>query len=260
MKKYSLIVAIVIVLIGGFLWWQKSASDESKQSISGQFDTAEYTIRLPDENLVFTYKRDLGGYQLEDRVSTTTDHPTLIRRITLTPIRDYIDQSTREGGEGSPAWTLAVYSNDLNQSPSTWADINAQESNIALAISPQEEIIVAGASGISYTIDGLYRNKVIIFASGSSMYVIHGAYLDETSPTYTDFPAWIDSFRFTPPQAVGSPQGKIDPRVACESALVYMTFPGGKEADIFVAECMEGKHPEVIERYIKDMGLDGAVI
>ena len=56
------------------------------------------------------------------------------------------------------------------------------------------------------------------------------------------------------------PQAKIDARVACESALAYMTFPSGEEADIFVTDCIDGKHPDVIERYISDMGLDGATI
>ena len=56
------------------------------------------------------------------------------------------------------------------------------------------------------------------------------------------------------------PQGKIDVRVACESALMYTTFTDGDSAEAYVEECVEGKHPEVIERYISDMGVDGAVI
>lgn len=55
--------------------------------------------------------------------------------------------------------------------------------------------------------------------------------------------------------------GKLDVRAVCESALMYMTFPDGAAAEAFVAECVEGKHPEVIERYKADNGLgDGAAI
>lgn len=55
--------------------------------------------------------------------------------------------------------------------------------------------------------------------------------------------------------------GKLDIRVVCESALMYMTFPDGAAADAFVASCVEGAHPEVIERYKADMGIgDGATI
>jgi hypothetical protein len=40
-----------------------------------------------------------------------------------------------------------------------------------------------------------------------------------------------------------------------------MTFSDGASADAFVAECKEGKHPEVIERFKADMNLgDGAAI
>ena len=55
--------------------------------------------------------------------------------------------------------------------------------------------------------------------------------------------------------------GKLNINVVCESALAYMSFTDGASADKFVAECKEGKHPEVIERYKKDMNLgDGANI
>ncbi len=57
------------------------------------------------------------------------------------------------------------------------------------------------------------------------------------------------------------PMGKLNINVVCESALSYMTFTDGASADAFVAECKEGKHPEVIERYKADMNLgDGATI
>lgn len=58
-----------------------------------------------------------------------------------------------------------------------------------------------------------------------------------------------------------SSQGKINIDVVCQGALAYMTFKDGASADAFVAECKEGKHPEVIERFKVDMNLgDGAKI
>jgi hypothetical protein len=56
-------------------------------------------------------------------------------------------------------------------------------------------------------------------------------------------------------------QGKLDINAVCQGALAYMTFSDGASADAFVAECKEGKHPEVIERFKADMNLgDGAAI
>lgn len=49
-------------------------------------------------------------------------------------------------------------------------------------------------------------------------------------------------------------------QIACESALMYTTFPDGASADAFVRECVEGKHPEVIERYEAQMKDSGAAV
>lgn len=62
-------------------------------------------------------------------------------------------------------------------------------------------------------------------------------------------------------QTKSEPQAKIDPRVACESALAYTTFSSGEEADAFVKDCIDGKYPEVIERYKAQLNLgEGAQI
>jgi hypothetical protein len=52
-----------------------------------------------------------------------------------------------------------------------------------------------------------------------------------------------------------APRGtKLDINAVCKSALAYMTFPDNRAVDVFMDECREGKHPEVIERFIKEMG------
>jgi hypothetical protein len=56
-------------------------------------------------------------------------------------------------------------------------------------------------------------------------------------------------------------QGKLNINVVCEQARSYMKFVDAKIADTFVADCKDGKHPEVIERYKAGLNLgDGAVI
>lgn len=56
-------------------------------------------------------------------------------------------------------------------------------------------------------------------------------------------------------------QGKLNIDVVCASALTYMTFENSVSADAFVAECKQGKHPEVIEHFKAQMNLgDGATI
>lgn len=62
------------------------------------------------------------------------------------------------------------------------------------------------------------------------------------------------------PAPTSGASAKINIAAVCEGALSYMTFPSGAAADTFVAECKEGKHPEVIERYKAQLGHDGAAI
>ncbi len=52
-----------------------------------------------------------------------------------------------------------------------------------------------------------------------------------------------------------SQAGKIDINAVCEGALAYMTFPSGAEADVWVRECKEGKHPEAIEQWKQQQGI-----
>ncbi len=53
-----------------------------------------------------------------------------------------------------------------------------------------------------------------------------------------------------------SSNGKINIDAVCEGALAYMTFPDGKAAEVYVAECKEGKHPEVIEQYKASLNIN----
>lgn len=50
-------------------------------------------------------------------------------------------------------------------------------------------------------------------------------------------------------------EGKLNINAVCEGALAYMTFPDGESAETFITECKDGKHPEVIEEYKKQMNL-----
>ena len=57
------------------------------------------------------------------------------------------------------------------------------------------------------------------------------------------------------------PMGKINIEEVCNGALAYMTFASGEDADAFVQACINGEHPEVIERFRAEMGVgDGAKI
>jgi hypothetical protein len=100
-------------------------------------------------------------------------------------------------------------------------------------------------------------NKILII--GVIILVLVGGYVLYSQNVATDAvdPVGIED---NEDEAAQTPEEKIDPQVACESALAYMTFESGEDAEAFVEACVNGEHPEVIERYINDMGLDGASI
>ncbi len=59
------------------------------------------------------------------------------------------------------------------------------------------------------------------------------------------------------PAEVGA---RINVQAVCEGTLAYTDFVDTAAATAFVADCVAGKHPEVIEQYIESIGADGARI
>jgi hypothetical protein len=62
-----------------------------------------------------------------------------------------------------------------------------------------------------------------------------------------------------PVQTVSAPQAKLNINVVCQKALEYMKFADAKSTDAFVKDCIDGKHPEVIEKYKSDLNLGAGV-
>jgi hypothetical protein len=88
----------------------------------------------------------------------------------------------------------------------------------------------------------------------AAIVVLFGAYVIFIGP----IPGITTSHTNTNTDASNS---KLDMNVVCQSALAYMTFQDDAHAQAFIAECKEGKHPEVIEHYKAQMNLgSGAAI
>ena len=239
----------VLITIGYVLSTTQSSNNSKK--------VTEYTLN--EEGLIFTYRSGPDGFFLEERLVDLNDASGLQREIILTPTTDYEDQKTRVAGEGSPSWRLAVYKNNMKQSPSVWVDTYPLASNIQLMMGEMQDVTIAGANAVEYTTDGLYRTDNVVIAHGGLMFVASSSYLDDTSLTRKNFDSWIDSFNFVQTEKQ-LPQGKINVDVACRSALTYTTFINNEDAEKFITECINGEHSDVIERYIKDLDVDGAVI
>jgi len=206
----------------------------------------------------FAYRKGPDGYiTLEDTESTDPDYVT---GITLFNKKEYESfKEATDAREGPTAMHVRVYKNSGKLHAPVWALRKPLESNIELAIGEPQETVVGGANATFYTVDGLYLIDTYIIANGDHIYVLMGSYMDKESSIYKDFQELVSSFAFVS-KSSNELQSKIDPKVACESALAYMTFVSGRESDAFVDACIRGEYPEVIDRYIKEMGLDGTTI
>ncbi len=272
MQKIFLgIVVIVGLLVVGFfalnsyIYNEKQADEEVL--VREEDDVANYsTITDREAGFSFEYKTSPDGYVVED----TTENPGEVPDDTM-PLRVYTVINAREkaeleasepGREGPPAMQLAIYQNDNNQSASTWVDTFEAQSNINLVTGEvNRDAVVGGANAVRYTTDGLYMSENAVVAHGDFVYHFSGSYLENDSVMHQDFKALVDSIAFiannTKPAA---PSAKIDVRVACQSALAYMLFESSEQSDQFIEACIAGEHPDVIERYIESLGLDGATI
>ncbi|MFN3188456.1 MAG: hypothetical protein ACK42D_02855 [Candidatus Paceibacteria bacterium] len=204
----------------------------------------------------FSYRDGQQGYiTLEDNGST---HPDFVSGIILANWSEYEEFiSATDAREGSPTMNVRVYNNSKSLTASAWLKEHGSEVHYVTA-SNEEATTVAGVPALYLLTDGLYQTNTYVVAHNNHIYVLSGSYLDVNDQINTDFEALVESFTFIDNSS--RPQGRIDPAVACRYALTYMSFASGEDADAFVAECEAGEHPEVINRYIESLGIDGAII
>lgn len=266
--KYIVILAIPLILIGGFFAlnsyiYQEKQADDEEVAIDATQDYQTYTNTT--SGIMFEYKTAPDGYVVDDLSSFIgIEDTSVIQVLRVMNEREKIELENSEGGrEGPPVITVMVFENNMKQTASQWVDATPRYSNIQLALGEVDrDAVVAGANAVRYRTDGLYQADNVVVAHGAYMYHFIGAFLEEDSIIHQDFKKLVDSVTFIPTDTmpITAPPAKIDPQVACESALAYMTFANGDDADAFVTACVHGEHPEVIERYRQNMGLDGATI
>jgi hypothetical protein len=269
MNKFIVVCVAVCALIGVFFVFNAYIYQEKQAEELGTELPARdvYLNQFEDESIgiAFDYPGGPDGYVLDDTSSLMGEEVQGARVVKVYRILNLKEKSELEnseaGREGPPSIQLMVFKNNLNQSASMWVDTHPEFSNIEMATGEVDrDGVVGGANAVRYTTDGLYMTETVVIAHGDFVYQLTGGYLEPNSIIHQDFKALVDSVRFVPSSDEVGAGAKIDVQVACESALAYMQFQSGEQADQFVAECVAGEHPEVIERYIDDLGVDGATI
>ncbi len=186
----------------------------------------------PTLGFAFKYPKSPQGYVLED-IPAKNASAQFLRGVMLTEKSEYDAlQSTSEVREGPPTIQIHVYKNALNQSSAVWAMKNANESLSNLMRGEVKEVVVAGASAVEYSADGLYANRVFVVAHGGYVYVLVGSSQDVSSQIHFDFDSFVKSFRFIDPVDVA-------PKSVTLSG-VYVCLPHLVESDFQTEECAFG--------------------
>lgn len=250
-RKNILLTAILAVIVFSVFLFYKNKTKEVPL-----VDATQTTYQLNEEGLSFKYDNSQSGYELQEVPTVDSEK---IRDIRFISYENLESEKHSPATEAYPEIRLSIYRNLDNTNLSDWIKSNPDKSNVSMIINNPEKELVSGATAFHYRTDGLYATDVYVISQNNLIYMASGSFIEESSKIHTDFKNWVSSFVFIPTNLPSS-TSKINPQTACESALAYMTFPSGKEADQFVTDCVNGKHPEVIERYKKDLGLDGKTI
>jgi len=272
MKKIFLGIVIVgaLLVVGFFalnsyIYNEKQADEDDVSNMAA--DAAEYTTFTDQEvGVSFEYKTSPDGYVIDDMSENIGEAPggaPVMRIYSIVNAREKAELEASTGGrEGPPTIHLTIYRNDENQSANRWVDAFPTRSNSNLLIGEIDgDAVVGGANAVRYFSDGLYVSENVAVAHGGFIYHFSGSFLERDSTIHQDFKTLIDSVTFIEiSEQLDVSNAKIDVRAACQSALAYMLFQSSEQSDQFLEECVAGMHPDIIERYIESLGLDGATI
>jgi hypothetical protein len=119
---------------------------------------------------------------------------------------------------------------------------------------PQTEECTFGLKtddGVYYAVNfGQSENAMMQFQSGAHIqaegFIVIKEALSSDQWAKYNMKGIFTITRMIDPAPATSANGKLNIDVVCQSALAYMTFPDAASAEAFVAECKEGKHPELI--------------
>jgi hypothetical protein len=203
------LIGIVVIIIAGlgayygskWVLTDRSAGEPTiENGGTVTVDGKEYAeVRAPEYGVQFEYRTSPEGFVLIERGPSAQDDETLEQIYTLMREDDYEElMASTEPREGPPSLYLYVFTNPENMQAGNWADAHPNYSNVALATSEMEDVVVAGANAVEYGTDGLYTADTIVVPHGGFVYVLIGQYANNVSPLRTDFDRFVDTLEFIP--------------------------------------------------------------
>ncbi len=144
------------------------------------------------------YRTEPHGYEVKAIAPGAASDANFIKGYQFTLFDDIQAMQGQQPMEGPATIDIRAYKNPDRLAPSVWTSANPTLSNIELARSDSEEIVVGSANGVRYLVDGLYLIDTVVVAHANMIYVISGAYADEYDATFVDFDPLLASIEFIP--------------------------------------------------------------
>jgi hypothetical protein len=230
-KKTLISSILILIVLGAVLYF----------SYSSRKNTAEIT---PEPNITSTiYKNNDYGFTFT--LPTTWEGYSIIKDTwTGTPLKDTAAQNGPKLLIRNPEWTEAAPYEDLPILVFTipqWDAYLAESFSVSAAPIPATE---------------LARNNMYVFALPPRWNFDYSLGYKEAETIMEGKP--LSTFTVG---ASSMPSGKLNINLVCEKATETMRFMDQKSKDAFISGCIDGKNPEVIEKYKADMNLGaGAAI
>lgn len=183
MRTAILIVLAATLLVGGYLWQNRSVESPVTEGRGEQTYTNEtYGISFTYPGTYVLEERDVGNSERWHHVITLMDREAAA--------------NIPQNGEGPTAITIDFIQNDINTlSIGDWV---ANDSRSNFKLSPDGELIhttIAGKEALTYTWDGLYRGQSIVFAHKNAIVMISVTHLSLSDQIRVDFSNFLSSLR-----------------------------------------------------------------
>jgi hypothetical protein len=185
MKKISIIVLILVVIIG--LFWLTRSNDIKETGVPTTFstysnDTLGVSFDYPDR------------YFLEERDVDTTHR--LHRQIVLLEDTEWnrkISRGEIADTEGPPAIMLDVFQNDLDRQSARDFITGSNNSNYKMGPGTIATSTKGDTVGLEYVWSGLYEGKSFVIANEDFVYMFSVTYMSPEDEIISDFEALLST-------------------------------------------------------------------
>ncbi|MEX0919291.1 MAG: hypothetical protein WDZ64_00895 [Parcubacteria group bacterium] len=185
MKKIFIVLVLLLLVVG----YYSLSSEETSGEVRQEYTNGEFGFS-------FEYRASPDGYLLQEPTFNPDFNEGLLKVVTLINEEEYnsIIRGERDGGEGPPVIDIFVFDNSRDLTLAEWIEVYPQYSNITLILEALEETTFAGTPALSYTADGLYASRNIVFSHRGNIFLITGQFMDRGEGIYRDFDTVLSTF------------------------------------------------------------------